>query len=104
MGGVGKTTLVTHVYKEVAKVRFDCAAWVAVSQRFTTAPERTMMLDPLPWRDAWTLFCNVAFRELSCRTCQNHLEKLAVSVLERCRGLPLAIVSVGNRVRLEERP
>jgi disease resistance protein RPM1 len=37
MGGVGKTTLVTNVYKEVAaSCHFDCAAWVAVSKNFTT--------------------------------------------------------------------
>ncbi|RLM84819.1 disease resistance protein RPM1-like [Panicum miliaceum] len=36
MGGVGKTTLATRVYREVvAASRFDCAAWVAVSQCFT---------------------------------------------------------------------
>uniref|UniRef100_A0A0A9AX40 Cc-nbs-lrr resistance protein n=1 Tax=Arundo donax TaxID=35708 RepID=A0A0A9AX40_ARUDO len=37
MGGVGKTTLVTHVYKQAAANtgHFDCAAWVSVSQSFT---------------------------------------------------------------------
>lgn len=37
MGGVGKTTLVASVYKEVtaASHRFDCDSWVTVSQRFT---------------------------------------------------------------------
>ncbi|KAL6611331.1 hypothetical protein ACP70R_039259 [Stipagrostis hirtigluma subsp. patula] len=35
MGGVGKTTLVTRVYKEVSTSHFDRAAWVAVSQGFT---------------------------------------------------------------------
>jgi disease resistance protein RPM1 len=152
MGGVGKTTLATRVYREVvAASRFDCAAWVAVSQRFTmddllrkilrelhrgggaraendddvgadyrslvaavrdhlgerrylvvlddvwdahlweklrhafvdgrtgsrvvittrsgdvakaAAPGRTMVLEPLACREAWTLFCNVAFREV----------------------------------------
>ncbi|RLN36123.1 disease resistance protein RPM1-like [Panicum miliaceum] len=36
MGGVSKTTLATRVYREVvAASRFDCAVWVAVSQRFS---------------------------------------------------------------------
>ncbi|TVU39549.1 hypothetical protein EJB05_12973, partial [Eragrostis curvula] len=132
MGGVGKTTHVTRVYKEVATSHFECSAWVAVSQTFTVedllrkilkelhsgvsvsaslgrlerrrylvvlddvwdahlwdklrhafpddvfgssvvmtthsgevakaaALERTMMLEPLPWNEAWKLFCNVAF-------------------------------------------
>lgn len=36
MGGVGKTTLVTSVYKEAARSHhFDCAAWVSVSKNFS---------------------------------------------------------------------
>lgn len=36
MGGAGKTTLVTSVYRELAASHhFDCAAWVAVSKNFT---------------------------------------------------------------------
>nr|CAB3449560.1 unnamed protein product [Digitaria exilis] len=35
MGGVGKTTLVARVYKQVATTHFDRAAWVVVSQEFT---------------------------------------------------------------------
>ncbi|KAM0846039.1 hypothetical protein ACQ4PT_055936 [Festuca glaucescens] len=39
MGGVGKTTLATNVYRKVAcSCHFDCAAWVAVSRNFT--PEK----------------------------------------------------------------
>ncbi|PUZ72058.1 hypothetical protein GQ55_2G362800 [Panicum hallii var. hallii] len=182
MGGVGKTTLVTRVLKEVATPHFDCDAWVAVSQRFTVddllrkiikelhhgggdadadyrsrveavrrhlkgrrylvvlddvwdahlldklrhaflddgtgsrvvittrsrdvanaaAHGRTMMLEPLPWRESWTLFCNVAFKKAPGRSCPSHLQEIAASVLERCRGLPLAIVSVGNILALKD--
>ncbi|TVT98437.1 hypothetical protein EJB05_12968, partial [Eragrostis curvula] len=190
MGGVGKTTLVTRVYKEVATSHFECAAWVAVSQTFTVedllrkilkelhsgvsgsssragndagdyrslvlavqgrlerrrylvvlddvwdahlwdklrhafpddafgsrvvmttrsgevakaaALERTMMLEPLPWNEAWKLFCNVAFGEDSNQMCPQHLVELANSMLQRCRGLPLAIVSIGKLLALKER-
>ncbi|KAJ4801766.1 Disease resistance protein RPM1 [Rhynchospora pubera] len=34
MGGVGKTTLVTNVYKRERK-NFDCRAWVSISQSYT---------------------------------------------------------------------
>ncbi|CAL5086708.1 unnamed protein product [Urochloa decumbens] len=184
MGGVGKTTLVTSVFREAAPSHFDCGAWVAVSQRFTVddllrkivkelqaagggdagagagyrslvedvrghlrnrrylvvlddvwdahlleklrhafvddatgsrvvittrsrdvakaaAHGRTMTLEPLPWREAWTLFCNVAFKE-SSRSCPSHLQEIAANVLERCRGLPLAIVSVANLLALKD--
>ncbi|RLM85532.1 disease resistance protein RPM1-like [Panicum miliaceum] len=63
---------------------------------------RTMMLEPLPWRESWTLFCNVAFKEAPGRSCPSHLQEIAASVLERCRGLPLAIVSVGNILALKD--
>ncbi|KAL6657199.1 hypothetical protein ACP70R_004979 [Stipagrostis hirtigluma subsp. patula] len=194
MGGVGKTTLVTRVYKGVAATgHFDCAAWVGVSRGFTmddllkktlkelrrdarvgggatsdavlaahrslvdavrchlgkrryllvlddvwdahlwdklrhvfpdeaagsrvvittrsrevamaATAARTMLLERLPWRDAWELFCNVAFREEAPggRACPGHLQEVAAAVLERCDGLPLAIVAVGNLLALKER-
>lgn len=37
------------------------------------ASDRTMVLEPLLCREAWTLFCNVAFREVPGRTCPSHL-------------------------------
>ncbi|CAD6256197.1 unnamed protein product [Miscanthus lutarioriparius] len=197
MGGVGKTTLVTRVYREAAATsHFDCSAWVAVSGGVTrddvlwkilkelhlqcdrddddyrslvaavrrhlgkrrylivlddvwdahlwdtllrhaflddatgsrvvittrsrdvamaAVPERIMTLQPLPWHEAWTLFCNVAFRSWSRereeaasdtdgrRTCLSHLKELASSLLDRCGGLPLAIVSIANLLALKER-
>ncbi|KAK3126938.1 hypothetical protein QOZ80_7AG0565490 [Eleusine coracana subsp. coracana] len=185
MGGVGKTTLVTHVYKKLMTTHFECAAWVAVSQGFTmddllvkilkelhrdarargihgrsetndtgyrflveavrshlvgrsylvvlddiwdaqlwdklrhafpddntgsrvvittrsrdvaqaAAPGRTMMLEPLPWSEAWKLFCSAAFREVPGQSCPSHLRNLAENMLEQCHGLPLAIVSIGK--------
>jgi disease resistance protein RPM1 len=188
MGGVGKTTLVTRVYKEVPASHFECAAWVAVSQAFTlddllrkilkelsgdapassgrdadadyrslvsavhdilrqrrylvvlddvwdaelwnklrhaflddengsrvlittrtrdvaraAAAERTMWLEPLEWRYAWNLFCNVAFWDVPGRTCPSYLEEFATDMLERCCGLPLAIVSIGNLLARKDR-
>lgn len=67
------------------------------------APERTMILEPLPWREAWALFCNTAFRGVCSRTCPSHLVELAANVVKRCRGLPLAIISIGNLLALKER-
>ncbi|KAJ1270567.1 hypothetical protein BS78_06G062000 [Paspalum vaginatum] len=67
------------------------------------AADRTMTLEPLPWRDSWSLFCNVAFREVPGRTCPSHLEELAANMLRRCCGLPLAIVSLGNLLALKDR-
>ncbi|KAF8702899.1 hypothetical protein HU200_032735 [Digitaria exilis] len=190
MGGVGKTTLVTNVYKEVAASSyFDCAAWVSISKSYTTedllrrvlkelqrdihtgAPKsveemnyrslvealqgilskkrylvllddvwdadawfairsafvdngtrsriiittrsqdvanlakstRIILLKPLPEKEAWCLFCNTTFREDADRECPQHLEHWALKILNKCSGLPLAIVSVGNLLALKEK-
>ncbi|KAL6903390.1 hypothetical protein ACP4OV_004203 [Aristida adscensionis] len=190
MGGVGKTTLVTNVYKEVAaSCHFDCAAWVSVSKNFTTedllrriikelhrngrarAPRdvddmnyrslvevlqgllymkrylvllddvwdanawfdirnaivdnergsrimittrsqdvanlakstRIILLKPLHEEEAWCLFRNTTFKEYDNLECPCHLEYWASKILHKCRGLPLAIVSVGNLLALRER-
>ncbi|KAF0897806.1 hypothetical protein E2562_000513 [Oryza meyeriana var. granulata] len=198
MGGVGKTTLVTSVYKEVGVSHFDCTAWVAVSQRFikenllmkilkelnrhsrgsdmrtagqpsatggdgdtdyrsliaalrehlankkylvvlddiwdetlwddlqhampdntsgsrvvittrrsgvamAAAPGRIMALEPLPAQEGWTLFCRVVFKDVPDHKCPSHLNELAGDMLQRCRGLPLAIVSVGKLLKQKHR-
>ncbi|RLM74332.1 hypothetical protein C2845_PM15G16520 [Panicum miliaceum] len=190
MGGVGKTTLATNVFKEVAaSFYFDCSAWVPVSKNFTTedllrrvykelqrdvytgAPRnveemnyrslvealqgilskkrylvllddvwdalawyeirsafvdngtrsriiittrsqdvanlanstRIILLKPLPEKEAWCLFCNTTFREMADRECPRHLEHWASKILDKCSGLPLAIVSVGNLLALKEK-
>ncbi|PAN39431.1 hypothetical protein PAHAL_7G242300 [Panicum hallii] len=189
MGGVGKTTLATSVYKELAaSFHFDCAAWVSVSKNFTTEDllrkvfkelhrdvhtgvptevdemnyrslvealqgflskkrylvllddvwdagawyeirsafvengtgsriiittrsqevanlaksTRIILLQPLSEKEAWTLFCNTTFREDTDRECPRHLELWALKILDKCSGLPLAIVSVGNLLALKE--
>jgi len=53
MLGVGKTTLVTRVYKQLVTMRrhFDCSAWVVVSQHSTTEDLLQKMLKELH-RDA----------------------------------------------------
>jgi disease resistance protein RPM1 len=189
MGGVGKTTLATSVYKELAaSFHFDCAAWVSVSKNFTAedllrqvfkelhrdvdtgVPKevdemnyrslvevlqgllskkrylvllddvwdadawyeirsafvengtrsrmiittrsqdvanlakstRIILLQPLSDNEAWSLFCNTTFREDTNRECPRHLELWALKILDKCSGLPLAIVSVGNLLALKE--
>jgi disease resistance protein RPM1 len=191
MGGVGKTTLATNVYRKVAaNCHFDCAAWVNVSRNFTTddllrrilkelhrgaqaggekwdvdmmdyrslvealrallahkrffillddvwdadawfqlrtalpdspngsrivittrsrevaalgSTNRTIMLEPLPEHEAWSLFCSTAFREDADRVCPHRLHHWASKILDRCYGLPLAIVSVGNLMALKDK-
>ncbi|KAI5656367.1 hypothetical protein M9H77_25160 [Catharanthus roseus] len=55
---------------------------------------------------SWTLFCNKSFQD---KYCPPHLESISRKILDKCEGLPLAIVSIGgllllkiNNDRLEE--
>lgn len=181
MGGLGKTTLVRQVYdSQQVKRRFECFAWITVSQSFKVedllrsmieqflearkdpVPEgldkmkevrlieiikdyirrkryavvfddlwhinawecikyglpdskcgsRIMVttrigdvassctessghiyhIQPLPFDDAWTLFCKKAFRS----QCPLELEGMSKNIVKRCVGLPIAIVAIGG--------
>ncbi|XP_020080880.1 disease resistance protein RPM1-like [Ananas comosus] len=183
MGGLGKTTLVTHVYN-IIKASFDACAWVAVSQSYETddllrkilkefcredrekreAPNnidtmdyrslvetirtylqckkyvlilddvwstdvlgkikyallnsncksrivlttrirnvallanenRMFELKPLEADHSWDLFCKNAFWKSANKICSPPLEQCAKKIVERCGGLPLAIVSIAR--------
>ncbi|KAF4391353.1 hypothetical protein G4B88_016663 [Cannabis sativa] len=53
-------------------------------------------LKPLPSEKAWELFCNKAFRNEFDGHCPRHLEKLSREIVDRCQGLPLAVVVIAG--------
>uniref|UniRef100_A0A0E0IPX6 Protein kinase domain-containing protein n=1 Tax=Oryza nivara TaxID=4536 RepID=A0A0E0IPX6_ORYNI len=67
------------------------------------SPDKIIRLEPLSEQEAWSLFCKTTFKEDADRECPNQLKHLATKILERCYGLPLAIISVGNLLALKER-
>ncbi|XP_020099076.1 disease resistance protein RPM1-like [Ananas comosus] len=189
MGGLGKTTLATHVYN-IIKASFDACAWVAVSQSYEIDdllrkilkefyredPEKrqepndsdtmdyrslvgtirtylqykkyvlilddvwsTDVLDnikvallnsncksrivlttrirdvallanenhmfelkPLEADHSWDLFCKSAFWRSANKICPPHLEQCAQKIIEKCGGLPLAIVSIARLLSFRE--
>lgn len=59
-------------------------------------PRHQLKLKPLEHNDAFNLFCRKAFyNRMECK-CPQNLEKLANAIVDRCQGLPLAIVSIGG--------
>ncbi|KAJ4827152.1 hypothetical protein Tsubulata_025827 [Turnera subulata] len=52
-------------------------------------------IKPMEKCDAWTLFCMKAF-PWNAKRCPEELEDLAKDVVEKCQGLPLAVVSLGG--------
>ncbi|WVZ53187.1 hypothetical protein U9M48_004162 [Paspalum notatum var. saurae] len=58
--------------------------------------ERHLQLQPLGSSDALALFCRRAFNNTTDRKCPPELKYVASSIVERCKGLPLAIISMGS--------
>ncbi|KAM1263880.1 hypothetical protein ACFX2J_033745 [Malus domestica] len=79
MGGSGKTTLVAKAFNdERVKRHFNCCAWITVS--------KTYVIEDL-------------FRSLIKEFHQGRmeeLESLAWDLVEKCEGLPLALVALGD--------
>ncbi|KAL7209093.1 hypothetical protein ACSBR1_030776 [Camellia fascicularis] len=50
-------------------------------------------LMPLSQEESWTLFCNKTFRG---NLCPPNLKQISLRILERCAGLPLAIVAISG--------
>ncbi|KAF3455491.1 hypothetical protein FNV43_RR00120 [Rhamnella rubrinervis] len=53
-------------------------------------------LQPLPSEKAWQLFCNRAFHFEFGGSCPPELENYSGKIVERCKGLPLAIVAIAG--------
>ncbi|KAF8689661.1 hypothetical protein HU200_041723 [Digitaria exilis] len=99
MGGLGKSTLVTNVY-EREKVNFPVHAWIVVSQIYTAESLLRKLLwkighmePPVPVEiDKWIR----AFHNKKDHNCPGELQEIANKIVERCHGLPLAIVTIGS--------
>ncbi|CDP12951.1 unnamed protein product [Coffea canephora] len=59
----------------------------------TESQDYVYKIEPLSIEDSWTLFCNKIFKG---NRCPAHLMDVAKAVLDKCDGLPLAIVAIGG--------
>ncbi|KAF2910161.1 disease resistance protein RPM1-like [Oryza sativa Japonica Group] len=58
--------------------------------------KRHLALQPLCKADALDLFCRRAFSNRQDKKCPPELQEVATSIVDRCKGLPLGIVSMGS--------
>ncbi|RWR74002.1 disease resistance protein RPM1-like protein [Cinnamomum micranthum f. kanehirae] len=70
-----------------------------VALSFEAEAENVLYLKPLGEDYAWLLFCNRAF---SNKSCPPELEPYAKSLVQKCEGLPLAIVTIGGLMLTKE--
>ncbi|XP_071917508.1 disease resistance protein RPM1-like isoform X1 [Coffea arabica] len=56
-------------------------------------------MESLSFEDSWTLFCNKIFKGNSC---PGHLMDVAKGVLDKCEGLPLAILAISGLLALKD--
>ncbi|KAK1296495.1 Disease resistance protein RPM1 [Acorus calamus] len=57
---------------------------------------RVLKIEPLKSEKAWELFCNIAFRGYLEPMCPQELWSSAKTFVDKCNGLPLAIVTLGG--------
>ncbi|KAG0529421.1 hypothetical protein BDA96_05G097000 [Sorghum bicolor] len=53
-------------------------------------------LQPLCGPDAFELFCRRAFHSKKGHKCPEEFQEVAVEIVKRCHGLPLAVVTIGS--------
>ncbi|XP_059656937.1 disease resistance protein RPM1-like [Cornus florida] len=64
------------------------------------SPDHIYTMEPLSQEESWTLFCRKTFQD-NC--CPPDLEKVSRSILEKCKGLPLAVVAVSGVLATKDR-
>uniref|UniRef100_A0A0D9V1M0 NB-ARC domain-containing protein n=1 Tax=Leersia perrieri TaxID=77586 RepID=A0A0D9V1M0_9ORYZ len=66
-------------------------------------PNRRITLEPLYEKESHELFCRTAFPRDSNHECAAELSHLIDQIVSKCKGVPLAIVSVGRLVFVRDK-
>uniref|UniRef100_J3N203 NB-ARC domain-containing protein n=1 Tax=Oryza brachyantha TaxID=4533 RepID=J3N203_ORYBR len=66
-------------------------------------PDKRITLEPLSKRESWKLFCQTTFSKDREHECPAKLTKPAQQIVSKCKGIPLAIVSVSRLLFVREK-
>ena len=58
--------------------------------------DHCIMLKTLQWKEEWNLFCRKAFPSRKENQCPESVIQWAEKIVDKCKGLPLAIVAIGS--------
>jgi disease resistance protein RPM1 len=83
----GNKVVITTRIKEVASLASE---------------DQVIELQKLNEADSWSLFCRWAFKSCRDRSCPQEMEPLGRQIVEKCDGLPLAIVTVSNTLSFKK--
>ncbi|KAJ1290125.1 hypothetical protein BS78_02G218700 [Paspalum vaginatum] len=86
--GLGSRVIITTRIEEVASIAEDGCK---------------IMVEPLDDHDAWLLFCRKAFPKNKNHICPPELLQCGKDIVEKCDGLPLALVAIGSLLSLKRR-
>ncbi|CAM8955092.1 unnamed protein product [Rhodiola kirilowii] len=82
---------------------FNCGSRILITTRnddiatYFDIPVHVHQLHPLRDKEAWTLFCMKAFEGGEHKgVCPKELEAMSLKILNKCEGLPLAIIALGG--------
>ena len=68
-----------------------------------SSPIRVFKLQPLSRDKAWELFCKRTFQFDFEGYCPQELQNLSVDIVEKCKGLPLAIIAIGGLLSTKDK-
>nr|TKW33700.1 hypothetical protein SEVIR_2G257100v2 [Setaria viridis] len=103
---LGSRVIITTRIEEVASIAEDgCKIKfhrIKIAFNFMTHGELVFM-SSLNDRDAWLLFCRKAFSNCINSICPQELHQCGKDVVDKCDGLPLALVAIGSSLSLKTR-
>ncbi|WVZ62180.1 hypothetical protein U9M48_011954 [Paspalum notatum var. saurae] len=90
-----------------AFVKNDNGSRIVITTRIQTVASLAdsnceLKLSLLPKEEAWALFCLKAFSRLDDRSCPFNLKTCAERIVDKCQGLPLALVALGSLLSYKE--
>ncbi|KAI7981753.1 Disease resistance protein RPM1 [Camellia lanceoleosa] len=122
MGGLGKTTLLKKVFDDsVVKNHFQSHVWITVSESFKIevllkgiikqlfeeikqpVPQGIDNMAANSLKGIINAFLQQKRKTFMENSCPSHLERLSKAILNRCQGLPLAIVAISGLLSTKDK-